>query len=449
MFNIKKKALSIINNLHFLSLLGNGMMSVFGMVTLAILYRTLPVIEMGVYIFFMAIWGLIDVLRSGFLSITIVKFYSGTAPERARQVAGSAWFIGLAITAVSVVVNIPTYFIAGYVSDQGLALFLKYFSIVSVITLPCFMANCIVQAEKQFGRLLWFKIMTQGSFALMIFLLAFFDRITLSSVLLAFGLSNLLSSVIVLFLKWTMIFSLKYADRETIWELFHFGKYSMGTNIGSNLFSVTNTFAINFFIGPAALAIFNLGSKFMQVIEIPMLSFASTGMPILSNHYNKGEHVEMMYTLKKLIGMMTIVLLPFTILALIFAEPVISILGGSANSNNEAPNLFRLFMIFGLLYPADRFFALALDVIHLPKINFYKILVMLIVNVVAILIGVWIYRSVYSIAIAGIFPTIVAVLITYAPLNKYHKFSFWSMYVIGYKEVMLFIKQMNRSFFKH
>ncbi|CAM4242896.1 Membrane protein involved in the export of O-antigen and teichoic acid [Pedobacter westerhofensis] len=421
-------------------------MAVFGMVTLAILYRKLSVVEMGIYIFFMAILGLIDVLRSGFLTITIVKFYSGTSLERGRQIAGSAWCIALAITGVSVVINIPTYFLSDHVSDQGLVLFMKYFSLVSLITLPCFMANCIVQAEKEFGKLLWFKIMIQGSFALMIFLLAIFGKITLNAVLIAYGLSNLLSSIVVLTLKWTMISAVKYADRETIRELFHFGKYAMGTNIGSNLFNVTNTFAINFFIGPAGLAIFNLGSKFMQVIEIPMVSFAATGMPILSFHYNNGEHVEMMYALKKLIGMMTIVLIPCTIFALLFAEPIILLLGGEANSHNEAPNIFRMLMVFGLLGPADRFFALALDVIHQPKVNFYKIILMLVVYAVAIVVGVEIYHSIYSIAIAGVFPTIVAILITYVPLNRYHKFSFWGIYVIGYKEVMLFIKQLRTQF---
>lgn len=448
MLKLIKKLLLVFKNIHFLSLFGNGMMAVFGMVTLAILYRKLPVVEMGVYIFVMAILGLIDTLRAGFLTITFIKFYSGTDQQRAEAVAGACWVIGLAITGVSVVVNIPTYFLAGFVSNQGLFLFLKYFSIISVITLPSFMANCVVQADKRFDKLLWHKIMTQGSFTLSIFLLAYFEKITLNSVLLAYAVSNLLASIILLALKWTMISSVKHADKATVLELFHFGKYSMGTNIGSNLFSVTNTFVINFFIGPAALAIFNLGGKLLQVIEIPLLSFAATGMPILSSHYNNGEKSEMMYTLKKMIGMMTIVMVPVTILSIIFAEPIISLLGGKGYSHNEAPNLFRIFMAFGLLYPADRFFALALDVIHQPKINFYKILVMLVVNILAVVIGIRIYHSVYSIAIAGLFPLVVAIIMTYAPLNKYLKFSFWSMYVIGYKEVMIFIKKMDMKILK-
>jgi O-antigen/teichoic acid export membrane protein len=445
MFKLIKKLLLVFKNIHFLSLLGNGMMSVFGMVTLAILYRKLSVPEMGVYIFLMAILGLIDTLRAGFLTITFIKFYSGTEKDRAEQVAGACWFIGLAITGISLVVNIPTYFLANLVSDEGLHLFLKYFSIVSVITLPSFMANCVVQADKRFDRLLWLKILTQGSFTLMIFLLAVFGKVTLESVLLVYALSNLLSSLASLLFRWTMISSVTKADKPTIHEMFHFGKYSMGTNISSNLFSVTNTFVINFLIGPAALAIFNLGGKLLQIIEIPMVSFAASGMPILSSHYNRHDKPEMIFTLKKLIGMMTVAMVPLVIIALIFAEPIIQLVGGKAYGSNEAPNLFRLFMVISLLYPADRFFALGLDVIHQPKINFYKILVMLIVNVVAVLIGITIYHSVYSIAIATIFPTLVAIFMTYGPLNTYYKFSFWSIYVLGYKESILFLKQMKQS----
>jgi O-antigen/teichoic acid export membrane protein len=445
MLKLIKKLFLVFKNIHFLSLLGNGMMAVFGMLTLAILYRKLPVVEMGVYIFLMAILGLIDTLRAGFLTITFIKFYSGTEKVRAEKVAGACWFIGIAITGVSVVINIPTYFIANYVTDEGLLLFLKYFSVVSIITLPSFMANCVVQADRRFDRLLWLKILTQGSFTLMIFILAVLNEITLNSVLLVYALSNLLSSLISLLLKWTMVSTVTKADKPTILEMFHFGKYSMGTNISSNLFSVTNTFVINFLIGPAALAIFNLGGKLLQIIEIPMVSFAASGMPILSSHYNQGKKAEMIFTLKKLIGMMTIAIVPLVIISLIFAEPIIQLVGGDAYKNNEAPNLFRLFMVISLLFPADRFFALGLDVIHQPKINFYKILVMLVVNVIAVFVGISLYHSVYSIAIATVFPTLVAIFMTYAPLNRYFQFSFWSIYVVGYKESVLFLKQMNKS----
>lgn len=445
MLDLIKKLLLIFKNIHFLSLLGNGMMAVFGMVTLAILYRKLSVMEMGVYIFFMAILGLIDTLRAGFLTITFIKFYSGTDEIRAKQVAGACWFIGFVITGISVVVNIPTYFIAGYVTDQGLVLFLKYFSLISIITLPSFMANCVVQADKRFDKLLWLRIMTQGSFTLVIFVLAVLGKITLNSVLITYALSNLFSSLVVLLLNWTMVSSVKYADRKTIIELFHFGKYSMGTSVSSNLFRVTDTFFINFFLGPAALAVYNLGGRLLQIVEIPLLSFAASGMPSLSSHYNNGQKEEMMLVMKKMVGMLSIVIIGIAIVSIIFAEPIIMLIGGGKYVDTAAPNIFRLFMSMAVMYPADRFFALGVDVIHKPKINFYKILVMLVVNLLGDYIAVTVFHSIYAIVIANIFPMLVSIIVGYIPLNKYFKFNFWNIYVVGYKEVILFIKQIYNT----
>jgi len=449
MMKIFKKALTIFKNMHFQSLMANGMMALFGMITLSILYRSLTVTDIGIYIFFLAIVGLVDNLRAGFLTITIVKFFSGTSKERGLEIAGSAWLLALIVSSAFFIINIPTYFIASYVSDQGLILFLKYFSIISIITLPCFMADCIVQASKRFDRLLWLRVFNQGSYTLLVFTFAFLNKLNLATVMYAFIGSNLFAGIIVLLLRWTMISSVFKAKSKTVWELFHFGKYSMGTNISSNLFGVTNTFIINFLIGPAALAMYNLGGKLLQIVEIPLLSFVTSGMPLLSTNYNNGQKNEMIYTLKKLVGMLTIVLIPVVIISVIFAEPIINLLGGKGYVANEAPNLFRIFMIIALLYPADRFFAIGVDVIHQPKINFYKIIVMSLVNIAAVFVFVGIYHSVYSVAFASVTPILVAIYMTYKPLNNYHRFNFFDIYRVGVKEVNNSLIVLINNFKKH
>lgn len=444
---IIKKIVSIYKNVHFQSLFGNGLMAGIGMLSLALLYRSLSIEEIGVYIFILTVNGVMETLRGGFLTITFIKFYAGTTGKRARQIAGSAWFLGIGVAALAIVINIPAFFLADLFTDKGLILSLKLFCVIPIVSLPSFMANCVVQSYLRFDRLLILRIISQGSFLLAIFVLMLLKEVTLVSVLIAYAGSNLLSSLCVLLFGWTKIGTLRYANKETILELFHFGKYAMGTNINLSLFGVTSTFIINFLIGPAALAMYNLAGKLLQIIEIPLLSFAATGMPILSKHYNNGKLDDMMYSLKKLIGMLTIALIPFVIIALIFAEPIIQLLGGEMYIHTEAPNLFRMFMLMSLLYPIDRFFALAIDVIHLPKVNFYKIIIMVAVFVVAVFIGVSIYKSIYSIAIASLFPGIVAILMTYYPLNKFKRISIIDIYVTGYKEVILFLKDFSKAAF--
>ena len=449
MVKIFKQILSVFYNMHIQSLIANGLMAVFGMVTLSIVYRSLTIVDIGVYIFFLSIVGLIDNLRAGFLTITIVKFFAGTTPDRGEVVAGSAWLLSAFIAIILLILNIPTYFLARYVTDQGLALILKYFAVMSIVTLPYFMSDCFVQAEKRFDRMLWLRIFNQGSYTILVFTLAFFNKLTLTSLLYTFVASNLIASVIVLLLKWTKITTIFSANRITVKELFHFGKYSMGTNVSSNLFGVTNTFIINFLIGPAALAIYNLGVKLLQIVQIPLLSLVTSGMPLLSIHYNNGEKERFIYALKKFIGMLTLALIPIVLIAVIFANPIIHLLGGSNYIGSEAANLFRIFIIIALLFPADSFFAIGVDVIHQPKINFYKILIMLLANIITVSIAVSIYKSVYSIAFASLVPIIIAIYITYKPLNKYYKFTFLNIYEVGFKElILLYRTQKNKIFNK-
>lgn len=435
------KILSLFKNIHFQSLLGNGVMAVFGMVTIAVLYRALSVREIGVYVFFTTILALIDTLRSGFLTTSFVKFYSGTSADKAKEVAGSAWCLALIITAGSIILNLLTFFLSSYISNEGMILFLKYFSLISLATLPSFMANLIVQGDKRFDRLLWLRLINQILFTGTVITLTVLNKSTLTSIIITYIFSNLAASLAVMFMGWTMIGSIRNVTRTMFMELFHFGKYSMGTNVSSNLFKVTDTFFINFFLGPSALAVYNLGGRLIQIVEIPLLSFAASGMPSLAGYYNNNQKEEMMHVMKKMVGMLSIVIFFIAILSIIFAEPVILLIGGEKYIHTEAPNLFRIFMSICILYPADRFFALTLDVIHKPKINFYKILVMVAVNLLADYIGLRLFKSVYSIAIANIFPILAAVIIAYNPLNKYSKFGFWNIYVIGYKELVLLIRQ--------
>lgn len=438
---IVNKILSSFKNIHFQSLIGSGVMAFLGMVTIAMLYHSLSINDIGVYVFFMTLIALVDTVKTGFLNISFVTFYAGTDEERAKDIAGSSWLLALLVSAAFLVANVFTYFIASYVSNEGMALFLKYFSIISLSTVPLFMATLVVQAEKRFDRLLWLRLINQLLFMGTLVVLIASKKATLSSILITFTVCNVIASIASLFIGWTKARTIKYATRKTLLELFHFGKYSVATNISSNLFKVTDTFFINFMLGPAALAMYNLGGRLIQLIEIPLLSFVSSGMPSLSGYYNNNQNDNMMYTMKKMIGMLSWGIFFIAIVSIIFANPIITLIGGAKYSDSVAPNLFRLFITISVFYPTDRFFALTLDVIHKPQVNLYKIIIMLVVNLIADFVGVEVFKSVYGIVVANIFPVLAGIIIAYIPLNKYYKFSIWDIYTIGYRELKLLIKQ--------
>lgn len=435
------KVISAIKNKHFLSLAGNGIMIVLSMITTAIIFRALPIARAGEWGFFQATFLLIDTFRSGFITTAFIKFYAGSDEKRTAEVAGSTWFVALIITGILVVLNVPALFFAKYITDDGLLLFIKWFGLAYLFTLPMFMATCVLQGEQRFDQLLYVRFVNRGSFILFIIALIITKRMSLETLLYAYLISNLITSIYVMLMGWSRISTLARRSKASIMEIYNFGKYSVGTTLSSNMFRTSDTYIINFMLGPAALAIYNLGQSLMQLVEVPLVSFAATGMPILSAHYNQGNREGVIHTMKKYIGMLTIILIPACIIACLLADFAIGLIGGGKYVHTEAANVFRLFMTFALLYPADRFSALTLDVIHRPQVNFYKVLVMLAANIIFDYLGILVFGNIYGVAITTAIPVLIAVVISYVELRKYQKYSFWNIYSVGFYETKQLFKQ--------
>jgi O-antigen/teichoic acid export membrane protein len=441
------KIQSSFKNVHFQSLLGNGVMAIFGLLTFAILFRALSVNDIGLYFYLLIFYNLVDTIKAGFLTNSFITFYAGTSEDRRNEVAGSSWTIAILISAGLIILNIPVYFIAGYFRDYSIQLYLKYFSIFAVSTLPSFMANLVVQGERRFDRLFWLRLINQLLFIGSIILLMVLKKATFTTVMVAFTITNFMTSFILIPMGWTKIYSIKHTTRSMLIELFHFGKYSVGTSLSTNLFRVTDSLFIQNFLGAPALAIYNLGSKWMPVVEIPMLSFAASGIPILASHYNNGEKDDMVRVMEKLVGMLTFAILIIALVAIIFANPLVLLMGGNKYIGSAAPNLLRLFMSTAILFPTDRFFAMTIDVIKKPYINFYKLIAMVVINLIGDFVSVTVFHSLYAVVITNFLPLIAAIIITYIPLQKNYRFNFFNMYIIGYKEVIVLIRNFYNSLF--
>ena len=413
-----KKAISVFKNIHFQSLLLNGSMSLFGILALSLLYRALTPTDAGIYIYLFTLIQLIDTIKSGLIVTAFIKYYSGSDETRAAEVIGSTWVLTIIIIAILVFANLLSFLFFHGTDNVILKLLNTYFSLIVVSTLPYFIAGVVLESEKRFDLLLRIRLLNQVLFTGTIVALIFLKETTLTTIIIAYIICNVLVSIVSLLVGWSKIKMIKNATKKGIREMFNFGKYSMGSSLSTSFFGFTNTFFLDYFFGPASVAVFNIGSKLMQIIEIPLISIASSGMPLLCANYNNNEQDKMVFTLKKIIGILTTIFIGVAILSLIFAEPMIALIGGQKYVTTEAPNLFRILIILSILFPLDRFFAITLDVINRPKINFYKLLVMIVINLIANFVVVFYFKTVYGIAITNIFPTLYAIIISYYYIQK-------------------------------
>jgi len=434
-----------LKNIHFLSLMGTGGMSVLTFILTAILYRSLSIKEIGIWFFFQAMLSFLDTFRQGFLATAFVKFYSGTTPERGREVIGSTWYIVTLTTLALMLLNLPLFAILKVVDDESVSYFAKFYSFNLLCSLPMVVTTCIAQGDLKFGRLIYIRVFQVLLIIILVIILIATKHITLNNLMYVNIAAGTLTSILCMLIGWSGIKYYANRTKKCIKEVFNFGKYTVGTSISSSLFGVTDTFIINFMLGPSSLAIYNLGKRLMEIVEIPLRSFVATAMPSLSSAHNNGDKEKLISVLKQYIGILTICLIPFLLVAYLFAGYALSIIGGGKYAGTVpgemAVNVFRISAFLALLYPADRFMSIALDAIHKPQINLYKVIVMLVINLAADFVGIYIFGNIYGLVFGTFFPTLTAILIAYYYINKnYQSFSLFESYSDGLSETNKILK---------
>lgn len=421
-------------NRHFLSLAGNFSMSVLSFVTYSILFRTISIADAGNWVFFQSIFALIDTLRSGFLNTGIIKFYSGNA-ENGEKYAGAGWVIALIITGIVLIINLGLWLTFKSTGDEVWNMILQYSGIALLAILPVNFATWILQSENRFDLILIIRLLSQGSFILFIIALIIIGKLTITSLFLAFILSNLLASVICLLCGWTHFSSIGKADKEQLKTLYHYGKYSIGAVMSSNLLRSSDTFIIKIFLGPAALAVYNLPQRLLEVIEIPLRSFIMTAMPEMAGQMNNNKPKSVIATMKRYAGLLTVFIIPVSVGAILLADLAIWIVGGNTYLDTEAANIFRIFMLLAILFPLDRFIGITIDMINKPHFNLIKVVIMLVVNVCGNLIALYFFKSIYSVAASSVLTLFTGLLFGHLTLKRFIPYSLSDLLAVGYTEV--------------
>jgi O-antigen/teichoic acid export membrane protein len=441
------KLLHKLSNKHFLALAGNGTMAILSIVTYSLLYRLLTEVEMGNWIFFQFALILVDTIRTGFLQTTIIKFFSGVTNNRALEVTGSAWYIALCLTVIFVIIDILGLSLIKSVQNDSLLFLIKWGGLAFVLMLPINFSTWILQAKQHFDKILYIRILNQGSFIVFILFFYFYNgrALNIQVIFYSYILSSLLTAVICLLNGWASIRTFGRRSRSCTIELLHFGKYSVGTLISSSLLKSSDTFIINFMLGPTALAIYNLPQRLMEIIEIPIRSLVATAMPEMSVAANKKDNLSVVYIMKKYAGLLTMAIIPLAIVGMLTSNLIVGLIGGGKYINTEATNIFRILLFFAALNPIDRFMGITLDIIHKPHLNLIKVLLTLFVNAVTDVICIHIFHNIYGPAWASIFTFFVAITYGYIALKRSLVFTLPEIIRFGYSES---INLIHSSFHK-
>ncbi|MBK9319457.1 MAG: oligosaccharide flippase family protein [Bacteroidetes bacterium] len=414
---MKKLLGNFIKNKHTLSLAGNITNAILGFGSIALVARLLTKEDMGAWFMFMTAYIFADLLRAGIIHTSLIRFAASSENDQFKVVSGSGWLISIITTLIiSILTLITDIFFGHLVTNEGFGLFLTWYWLAAITTLPFNYAAWLLQAKSSFEKVLYIRLLNQLSFITCILLALITERSSVDIVLGSFIISGLLPSSLSLWAGWSMISTVKFATKKMMKDLFNFGKFSMGTLMGSNLLRSSDTLIIGFMLSAKDLASYSIPLKLIEVIEILLRSFAASAMPVLSK-FRSVEQKRNSDGLYRYTGLLSLLILPIIAASILFADSLVVLLGGEQYA--ESAYILRILAVYAAFLPLDRFSGITLDIIGKPYLNFLKVILMLIVNVTGDIIAITYFGNIGSIAAVSILTFLTGVIFGNYFLKKY------------------------------
>lgn len=433
---MKEKIKALLKSNESLSLIGNMSVAVFGFFGFMLLARTFTRELFGEWLLYLVTAGLIEMLRFAITRVSIIRFLSGAKGNERAQLIGSNWLLGLLLTSIIIIFIVAIRFLfPEWVNNSGYYYFFTWYPLLAILNLPYNNALGVLQADQKFMSILTIRMTSKGGFFLFILINFLFLKWSVQQVIFAHLAINLLTSLLSIFKGWDGIRNLFRATKENNKKLFHFGKFTIGTLIGSNLLKSADTILIGLSpFGAAAVALYSVPLKLTELMEIPLRSFLATAFPKMSKaSINKDPEAvkKVFYTYS---GAITILFIPLIVVCIVFAKFFVLILGGEQYTQTMVPViLFQIFAVYSFFLPIDRFTGVALDSINKPKKNFYKVLVMVTLNIVGDLIALFVLKSVIAVAVVTIIFTIAGQIIGFRFLSKEVPVNYRDVFKYGFR----------------
>jgi lipopolysaccharide exporter len=365
----------------FYSLLSKIVTVLFGFVNFFILIRLLPKGDYGAWVLFFSVSSLIELLKHGFIRNPLIRYLSISTKEDGAKLQTASILLNFTVTAIQIAL---LFLFANALSqfwnvEQLKPLFLIYiFTTISLIPSDHF--QIVQQAGLQFKEYFLSTVVKQGGFFVFVIGSYFFGwTIDLNSLAIAQAVSIALSCILS-YIQSHRLLHFGALERKWILELFHYGKFTFGTNVSSMIIKNIDSWMLGKMISPQAVAIFNPTIRLSNLVEIPNDTLTTIYFPKLSKDMAAHGTTSIKYYYEKAVGTVLGIIIPVVIFVIIFAKPVILFIAGPGFE--EAVPVLQITMLYGLLIPFNRFFGVTLDAIGKARMNFIIVLAMAVLNIV-------------------------------------------------------------------
>jgi O-antigen/teichoic acid export membrane protein len=400
-------------NKNIISFIGQFLAALTALGTFMLLARLVSPQSMGDFLLYLSLATFLEMIRLGILHTAVVRGLQATNCQKSKLI-GSAWGLALIITGILILaVAILSLMVS---AGNGFMLFFKWYWLSALALLPFDFGLWTLQAEGKFGRLTVLRLVNLGGFLLFVCLSWFYSW---SSEQLVLG--HILSSGLASFWAVTSAASglkhLRQFHLKSARELWAFGRYSMGTFLGTALLKTGDTVLIGWFLGSSSVAVYALAAKVLEALEVPLRAVVSVALPQLSALGGLGKTDQFRIRFYRYSGWLGLLYVPI-VLFLFYKAPIILVWVGGQQYGQDSVEVFRILCLFGLLLPLDRMLGIALDALGKPSLNMLKVMLMTSINFVGDIIALVLGAGLAGVALVSLINIALGVAIGYRQLHR-------------------------------
>jgi lipopolysaccharide exporter len=371
------------------SLLNRLMMVFFGFLNVFFMVRLLPKSDIGVWSLFVSVTTILELLRNGFIrNPMITHLVSANSEEERGRIITASWILHSILVVFS---SLILFIAAGPLTrfwEAPQLDFLFYIYIARGLALiPCLQFEYLQQSHGNFRAIFFSNLARHAPTAIYIMIKFYQVGILERGVpptLMDIAVIQLLSTVVSVWVGY--IFSRGYTaaipgfDKKSLQMLSSYGKYTLGTTISSMVIKNTDSWMIGRMISTQGVASYNPALRLSNLIEVPTLAVASLVFPQVHKKMEQAGNKGVQDIYIKSVSIILAMMLPVVIPLYIFSDVVITLI--FTEQYIEAAPILRVTLFFTLLIPFNRQFGTVMDALKKPKINFYLLLMMGVLNVV-------------------------------------------------------------------
>jgi len=384
---------SVWDSPHWQAWWGNGVIAAMGLLNLLILSSTLSPANFGQWGVFITGCGFLELLRTGMVQSSLIKYASGLSEEEQKPYLSAALWLGVAITFLLLLVLFVGKQLLNLSVENSFYLFFNFAPIQLMGAFPLMFALWKLQSQRKFVFMFRIRLVVFGIFTFFVLLHALypFDVVQL---IIFYILGHITGSIICLYNGLAELSLLSSFPEQAFKKMLRFGRYSMGSTTAIHLVKSADTLLLGVFMKPEIVAIYHLPIRLTEWSDLLIRSMAANAYPRLSQISNQVKGLKMKLRFRRITGMYSFITFLFSI-----TPALIMVAAAFWLAEKEYWVVWFTLALSTLIAPFYRFTGIALEALHKPQLNFFKLMLMLSISILGDLFAILYLDSLVGVAV--------------------------------------------------